>query len=344
MGRLLNPKVLGALFIFALAVYISRTYVSVPLPSIQLPAEPIHLGPLTLPNTFIATLLTDITVLLLAFAATRKLSLVPSGLQNILEMAIEGFYNLTEDIAGHNAAKFFPWVMTIFLMVLISNWWELVPGFDAIGWMESHPGMTHYETRQVFPGLKTLVNEGAYTPTGGHGEEAAEGEHEDATETEAGEHTEEAAGEHAAGLPKNEAGNEVAVLVPFLRAAATDLNFTLALSLISMFMVQYYGVQALGLGYFSKFLNLKGGVMGFFVGVIETISEFAKVLSFSFRLFGNIFGGQVLLFVMAYLVPWLLPVPFYGLELFVGFIQAFVFAMLTLVFFAVAVISHDDHH
>jgi F-type H+-transporting ATPase subunit a len=144
-------------------------------------------------------------------------------------------------------------------------------------------------------------------------------------------------------LPTNEEGQEVGVLVPFLRAAATDLNFTLALAIISMFMVQFYGIQALGLGYFSKFINLKGGAMGFIVGIIETISEIAKVISFAFRLFGNIFAGQVLLFVMAFLVPWLLPIPFYGLELFVHFIQALVFALLTLVFFSGAVVSHDEH-
>ncbi len=118
-----------------------------------------------------------------------------------------------------------------------------------------------------------------------------------------------------------------------------------------MVLVQYYGVRALGLDYFSKFFNVKefsrqGPVMGiiyFVAGIIETISEFAKVISFSFRLFGNIFAGQVLLFIMAFLVPWFLPVPFYGLEIFVGAIQAFIFAILTLAFFATAVISHDQH-
>lgn len=342
MSRLLNPTVLIALLVVIGIPILSAILVPVPLPGIQLPAEPIHITDwLTLPNTFIATLLSDLTLLVLAFFATRRMNLVPSGLQNLVEMTIESFYNLTEDIAGANARKFFPWVMTIFLLVLVSNWWELIPGVDSIGWLETHGGFTHYETRDLGP-ITTIVSEGEYFVEGGHGDEGAvDGEHAAEDDDHAAEDD-----HHAEGLPVNEAGNEVAVLVPFLRAAATDLNFTLALALIAMFMVQFYGVQALGAGYFTKFVNLKEGGMGFFVGIIETISEFAKVLSFAFRLFGNIFGGQVLLFVMAFLVPWFLPVPFYGLEIFVGFIQAFVFAMLTLVFLSVAVVSHheDEHH
>jgi F-type H+-transporting ATPase subunit a len=216
--------------------------------------------------------------------------------------------------------------MTIFLLVLVSNWWELIPGVDSIGWLESHtaPGtsdvLTHYEV-QHFLGIRTLVNE-PHTPTYDEYREAHE------------HHT----------LPTNEEGQPVAVLAPFLRAAATDLNFTLALALVSMFMVQVFGVQALGANYFSKFLNFRGGAIGVAVGLIETISEVAKILSFAFRLFGNIFAGQVLLFVMAFLVPWLLPVPFYGLEIFIGFIQALVFSLLALIFFTTSTIGHDEHH
>jgi F-type H+-transporting ATPase subunit a len=111
-----------------------------------------------------------------------------------------------------------------------------------------------------------------------------------------------------------------------------------------MIMVQVYGFQSLGAGYLTKFFNFKGGPVGIFVGLIELISEFAKIISFGFRLFGNIFAGQVLLFVMAFLVPWLLPLPFYGLETFVGFIQAVVFAGLALIFMQGATESHDAEH
>jgi F-type H+-transporting ATPase subunit a len=310
-----------------LAVLIlGRILAPVPLPVIQLPAEPIHFGPFTLPNTFIATLLADVVLLALAFAATRRMSLVPSGIQNVMEWIIEGFLNLAEDITGHNARKFFPWAMTIFLIVLVANWMHFIPGFDSVGWLESHVAvgtednvLTHYKVEQLGP-IRTIVNE-PYTPTYEEYHHAHE--------------------EHV--LPTNEAGEEVAVVVPFLRAASTDLNFTLALALSTVLLVQIYGIQALGLGYFSKFFNFKGGAIGFFVGIFELISELSRIISFAFRLFGNIFGGMVLLFVLAFLVPWLLPVPFYGLEIFIGAIQAFVFALLALVFFAGSVVSHDEH-
>lgn len=327
MSRLLNPRVLVPLLVVAVLIFISLRYFSVPLPGIQLPAEQISFGSFSLPNTFLATLLADVTVLALAFAATRKMSLVPSGIQNVMEWMIEGLYNMAEDIGGHNARKFFPWAMTIFLLVLVANWWEFIPGFDSIGYLESHvaPGtednvLTHFAVQEVGP-VRTIVNQ-PYTPSYEEYHHAHE--------------------EHV--LPTNEAGQEVAVLVPFLRAASTDLNFTLALSLSTVLLVQIFGIQALGLGYFSKFLNFKGGAMGFVVGLFEIISELSRILSFAFRLFGNIFGGQVLLFVLTFLVPWLLPVPFYGLEIFVGAIQAFVFFLLSLVFFSGAVVSHDEHH
>lgn len=131
------------------------------------------------------------------------------------------------------------------------------------------------------------------------------------------------------------------VLVPFFRGATADLNTTLALALISVGASQYFGLRRLQLGYFKRFLNFKGP-LDFFVGVLEGISEFAKIISFSFRLFGNMFAGEVLIMVVAFLIPVIAPVPFLFLEVFVGFIQAFIFSMLTLVFMNVAV-SHEEH-
>lgn len=150
--------------------------------------------------------------------------------------------------------------------------------------------------------------------------------------------------------------DDIYIVTPFVRAAATDLNLTLGLGLFAFIAIQVFGVQALGMSYFSKFINTPAlgnmnknpmGAMDFVVGLLEIISELAKVLSFGFRLFGNIFAGQVLLFVMAFLVAWILPSIFYGLELFVGLIQAFVFAMLLLVFSSMAMQGHhgdEEHH
>lgn len=130
------------------------------------------------------------------------------------------------------------------------------------------------------------------------------------------------------------------LLVPFFRSPASDLNFTLALALIAVILVNVLGVAAIGFfKHFSRFFSLRGPI-DFFVGILEFISEIAKMVSFSFRLFGNIFAGEVLLIIMAFLAPVLIPVPFLALEIFVGFIQALVFAMLTTVFIGIAVSNH----
>jgi len=126
-------------------------------------------------------------------------------------------------------------------------------------------------------------------------------------------------------------------LVPIFRANTADLNTTLALAIVSVFLSQVFSIKYLGFkGYISKFYRLKDP-MSYFIGSLEIISEISKVISFAFRLFGNIFAGEVLLVIIAFLVPVLASFPFLLLELFVGFIQALVFAMLTTVFISVAI-------
>ncbi len=141
-----------------------------------------------------------------------------------------------------------------------------------------------------------------------------------------------------------ETGSETTVFVPIFRGATTDLNTTIALALVSFVATEYFGIRTLGAGqYLSKFFNFRGGPMGIFVGLIELISEFSRIISLSFRLFGNIFAGEVLLAVVAFLVPIGATLPFLGLELFVGLVQALIFAMLTLVFMTIATIGHGEH-
>ncbi len=130
--------------------------------------------------------------------------------------------------------------------------------------------------------------------------------------------------------------------IPLFRSMNADVNMTLAIAIISVVMTQVFGIAALGvLPYAGKFFVApwKDPVMSF-VGILELIAEFAKVVSFTFRLFGNIFAGEVLLVVISFLMPYLAPLPFLGLELFVGFIQGLVFALLTIVFLAMATVSH----
>lgn len=132
------------------------------------------------------------------------------------------------------------------------------------------------------------------------------------------------------------------MLIPFIRSASADLNVTLAIALFSVVVTQIVGVRMVGGGvHLKKFISLKSPI-ACFVGLLELVSEFAKIISFSFRLFGNIFAGEVLLIVVASLVPYLVPLPFLFLELFVGFVQALVFAVLTLVNLNMAA-SHVTH-
>jgi F-type H+-transporting ATPase subunit a len=130
------------------------------------------------------------------------------------------------------------------------------------------------------------------------------------------------------------------ILVPLFRGPTADLNTTLALALSSVFLIQFWGVKYLKLGYFKKFINFKGPI-DFFVGILELVSEIAKIISFTFRLFGNIFAGEVLLTVIGILTFGVAMSPFLGLEIFVGFIQALVFSLLTLVFMHSATAQHE---
>ncbi|MEK7633752.1 MAG: FoF1 ATP synthase subunit a [Patescibacteria group bacterium] len=130
------------------------------------------------------------------------------------------------------------------------------------------------------------------------------------------------------------------VFVPLLRGNNADLNTTLALAIVSVLSIQFFSIKFLGIKkYLHKFFNFSSPIM-FFVGILDILSEFSKVLSFAFRLFGNIFAGEVLLTIVAFLVPVLASFPFIALEIFVGFVQALVFSMLTAVFLSNAVVEH----
>ena len=279
-------------------------------PHVELAAESLlEHGPKWFTNGLLTTFLVDIIIILMAVFAVSRMKEVPGAWQNIVEMLVEGMWNLTQSIAGHgsaNSRKFFPWVITIFIFVLVSNYIGLLPGFGSIGINHSAGADSHAQAE--------LGNQMAM-----------------------------AAGEAVAVAPAAEEGAQV--LVPLFRSPSADLNVTLALALISVFMTQFFGVQALGIRYFTKYFKnpFKDG-MGAVVGFFELIAEISKIISFSFRLFGNVFAGEVVLVVMAFLVPFLLPSVFYGLELFIGFIQALVFMLLTLAFFTMATVSHGDHH
>jgi F-type H+-transporting ATPase subunit a len=387
-----NRVILVTVIVFVLMIG-SAILFKVPLPHIQLPAEwipgspVVHLpfgGSFYITNTVIAIVTTDVLLLVLAILATRGMSKVPSGLQNVFEMLIEYWENTSLKMIGEERTKrWLPLVLTLFLLVVASNWSELIPGYDTIGILCveeacSPEAATHEENLSLAAGVAYAQDEGA-PPEGiaGDGSRPAEaGEsvaaeavgHDDEPEG-GGHHTlfwvERVVGPFGLATRRAEEGDDPGRLrgfVPFLRVAASDLNFTLALALISFTAIQIVGFRGLRLRYANKFIAvswipgfvrgkeghsrvglLAEGLLAVFVGLLELISELARILSFSFRLFGNIFAGQILLFVIPFLIPFLAVVPVYGLELFVGMIQGFVFAILTLAFMATAVIAHDDH-
>lgn len=319
-------------------------------------------------NTFASTLLAWFFVILIivgARAGSRTADEVPTGFYNFVEMIVEGAYNFAEGIAGPRVREFFPYFMSFILIILLANWSGLIPGFDSIGQWEHKP---HFIGQKTGKELKAELE--------------AQGLEVDKEELEEAIHQAELAVDEAnawglrdglfliradgnidetATIITTEEGYKAGrnpeaadwTIVPFFRPAATDLNFTLAFALIAMVMVQFFGFKHLGAGYLTKFFPFaqKGWIDSVksnpikaidpFVGLLELVSEFSKIISFAFRLLGNIFAGMVLLFVMAYILS-VLNIAFFGLEFFVGVIQAVVFGLLTLIFMNSATEHHGD--
>ncbi len=276
-------------------------------------------GPFYLVNTLPTLVGTIILLGVIAYFTNRSLKrsaqtdLVPRGIGNVMEALLEVLYNLTESSAGAKYARMiFPWFATIMVYVLFANLLKLIPGFESIGVL--HPAHGEgYLTRELgtFLGYKWDLLTPDKVEEGGH------------------------------------------ILAPFFRGVSVDLNLTFALALISFFMIQVIGFRAQGFGYFSKFFNTRRmftvpffGAMDFIVGFLELISELAKILSFAFRLFFNMFAGVILVAVVAFLLGkiTILSSMLYLFELFVGVIQAFVFGMLTMVFMAQATQGHGEEH
>ena len=306
---------------------------------ISVAAEPV-LGSLT--NAVLTSIILTIVIIILALVVKSSLKEQPGGLQNIVEIAIEAMDKLVNNIAPKKwAPSFFPILATIFIYLLFANWFGLLtPALVSFGWVHTVPAGEGMDPASV-----TVIS-GVPSDLPHHGgEDASHGAEED-SHGEAAESTD----EHSAEADmEHEAGKDV-VIVPWFRAPSSDLNLTLTLALIAVVLTQVYGFRARGIGYLGNFFRFKSfstkgvgmGFIDFFVGILELVSEFAKILSFSFRLFGNIFAGEVILIVISALVSLLLVNVFLGLEIFVGFIQAFVFFILSLVFFSLAT-QHHEH-
>ncbi len=263
---------------------------------IFLSAEPLFfIGTYPFTNTLLLSLLAVGVIALAGFLLQKRYAEVPGAAQGVAEIAYEEFASLMDSVLGDRkkSEKYLPFVATIFIFILVSNWLGILPGVGSLG----------IEKKYL------------------------------SSETVTGEH-----------VSSEALAKEDHHFTPLLRAPASDLNFTLALAILTVVMVNVFGIAAIGAWkHISKFLNFSSPI-NFFVGILEFISEIARMISFAFRLFGNVFAGEVLLVVIAFLVPFAAPVPFFFLEIFVGFIQAFVFAMLALVFIAIATVEHGEEH
>ncbi len=269
-------------------------------------------GDFYLVNTLPTLVITIVLLIVIAFFTRRSLQqsaqtdLVPRGIGNLMEAILEMLYNLTEGSAG---AK---WAKAIF------PWFATIMIYVLFA-----------NLLKLIPGFESIGLLKEAHGEGGHAVAALGG----------------------LSILTPEHGEYV--LYPFLRGISVDLNFTAALAIISVVMIQVIGFRAQGFGYLSKFFNTRRmfkvpffGAMDFLVGLLELISEISKILSFAFRLFGNMFAGIVLVAIVAGLLGKIsiLPAMVMMFELFVGIIQAFVFGMLTMVFMAQATQGHGEEH
>ncbi|MCK6539003.1 MAG: F0F1 ATP synthase subunit A [Anaerolineales bacterium] len=248
-------------------------------------------GPFYLVNTLPTLILTVVLLLIFAYAVNRSLKksaqtdLVPRGIGNATEAILEVIYNMTEGAAGRWVKTIFPWFATIMIYVLFANLLKLIPGFESIG-------VLHHTAPGHEGHAKELLAGNWYLFT------AEKGEY---------------------------------ILAPFFRGISVDLNFTFTLALLAVIAIQVVGFRAHGWGYLTKFFNFGGifkkpvfGVIDMFMGILELISEFAKILSFAISI---------------------VPAAIYLFELFIGIIQAFVFGILTMVFMVMATQGHggEEH-
>jgi len=314
----LKSKVAIGIFVALLLMLIGGLFFPAPRPDIHLSAnyggespEPFYrLGPIYITNTLIASWISILVLIGFFYFATRKMKLVPRGLQNLAETVVETLLGFVEGVAGkENGRRFFPIIATIFLFVIMNAWMGLLPIFNVIG--TGHTGTSDTLFWGKYSGF--MVDTALFRP------------------------------------------------------ANTDINVPLMLALVSFMAVEYWGITTVGFRqYAGKFFRyrqllhglgqlIRGriksavgilfyGAIDVFVGVLELVSECVRIVSFTFRLFGNMTAGEVLLLMMAFLIPVVIAVPFYGLEMILGFVQALIFAGLTLVFATVAVTPHEAEH
>lgn len=273
-----------------------------------------YIGNFAVTNTLFTSWLVVLGLVIVAFVINRIIKPQPGKFQSLLELIYEKLSGFLEVFAGdkQTVRKFFPLVATIFFFILVSNWVGTLPGVETIGLHKAE------ETHVVEENL--------------HENEVVD--HEVAQDIT---HEEDRVSEEAHSEGK---------FIPLLRTVNSDLNVTLALALILVVTTHVVGLKSIGashhLGKF--FVNPFKSPINAFVGILELIGELSRLVSLTFRLFGNIFAGSVLMLIISFLAPYIVPIPFLGLELFVGFIQALVFSVLAMLFLTSSTKMHAEEH
>jgi len=248
-----------------------------------------------LTNSILVTAIVLGVIVWIVRSCTRRIEVIPGTGQNFLEAIVEGFYGAVDGLLGHKLAhKAFPLLGTLFIFILISNWFGLLPGVGSIGWHEGEK------------------------------------------------------------------------FVPLLRPGTADMNMTIAMAVVSMVLWFIWTMQVTGpVAFIKELFGVKGGMTGpilfllvplfLFVGVLEVVSILVRPVSLSLRLYGNVFAGENMLATMinighlfhapdwlCHVLSCIVPVPFYFLELLIGFLQAMVFTLLVLVYLQLST-SHEEH-
>jgi F-type H+-transporting ATPase subunit a len=299
---------------------------------VEIAAETLfHVGPIPVTNSMLQMFLIMGLLLFVGNRIARNAKLIPGRAQRAVEAVLEFLLGMVEATAGKKfGRRIFPLISALFFFIIIANWSGMLPGVGSIGYYheEAHSSETTHSEEEAQPG----------TTDDEHTEES--GVIRVFEVASAGPVSVQGGGSHA------EAGEKV--LIPFFRAPNADINMTLAMALITFTVVQVAGVRMHGVGGRIKHMANPP-----FLFPIEVISEFSRIISLSARLFGNVFAGEVLLAVMysmaaaikIAIVPFLFPVVFLFLELLFGAIQALVFALLTLIYIALAAEGgHDEEH
>lgn len=272
-------------------------------------------------NTLLCTWIAILALVVFFFVGTRRRDMIPRGAQNFVEWTVETLRRMVEGVSGQKKGRvFFPLIATLFLFIFVGNLEDIFPGIDTIGWIKqsdiaatAHAGNCA-PVLGIFPSCHPVAGFLLF-------------------------------------------GNLTQHIAPWFRPSTTDLNLNISMAILVVIFCQIAGFYTQGFfGHVSHYINVKPmfkaiihfkgmdifqGFVEFFVGILEIVDELARIISLSFRLFGNIFAGTAVLAIFAFVLPFAADIIFIPFELFVAFVQALVFSLLALIYLELATQSHQ---